>query len=85
MPPKKGDQPKKKKATVEDKSFGMKNVRHALDLKKSESARDIPQHVLTLNIEKRWCRQEADPTAASTSRKQQEPRREEEGRRKGET
>lgn len=31
MPPKKVDQPKKKKATVEDKSFGMKNVRHTLD------------------------------------------------------
>lgn len=33
MPPKKVDQPKKKKATVDDKSFGMKNVRHTLHLK----------------------------------------------------
>lgn len=86
MPPKKVDQPKKKKATVDDKSFGMKNVRHTLHSKslKSEPDRDIPQRALTFNIEKRWCRQEADPTVASTSSKQQEPRREEEGRRKRE-
>lgn len=73
MPPKKQDQPKKKKATVEDKTFGMKNKKGAQAKKQIEQLRTQEKSNKSAEAKRKEAekaRREADKKAAEQAKKE---------------
>ncbi|KAB8234447.1 hypothetical protein ETB97_003817 [Aspergillus alliaceus] len=73
MPPKKQDQPKKKKATVEDKTFGMKNKKGAQAKKQIEQLRTQEKSNKSADAKRKEAekaRREADKKAAEQAKKE---------------